>query len=130
LLWTINGCALPWEEHLSHSQLSAVASSSLCRDEVSRVSHHPLWHVHWYHPCLSHIWAVMLVKLYVCQRIRQFSIRLYILLMSKSSPCVLDCIAVLNNWLNNGHCIFSSLILYPSILYPFFFYHVFRFSLK
>lgn len=127
--WTTNRCALPWEEHLSHSQSSSV-SSSFCRHEASWAFCYPLWNALWYHPCLSHIWAVMFMKLYMCQSIREFALRVYILLWPESSPFVLACIVVLNNRLNNAHCICSSLILYPWNLYPFFFNNVFRFSLN
>lgn len=51
----------PREGHLSHSQLPLVAYSSSCRVEA--------WAFPcpcpWGYPCLAHIWAVMLRRLYV-----------------------------------------------------------------
>lgn len=54
--WAISWCA---EDHLSHSQLSAVACSS-------QASPHAVWHAHWCPPCLPRVWAVIVVRSYGC----------------------------------------------------------------
>lgn len=59
-------CPLPGEAHLSNSQLSSFACSSLCVDEDSGTSLCPVWHALRCHPCSSHMWVVVLVRLCGC----------------------------------------------------------------
>lgn len=48
------GMLFPEEDHLSSSQLSSVACSSVCRVEVSWAFLHSVWLSHWCHPCSAH----------------------------------------------------------------------------
>lgn len=47
------------EDHFSWSHQPLGACCSLCKVEASWTFFSPVWHVHWYHPCSAHIWAVM-----------------------------------------------------------------------
>lgn len=56
--WITNWCALLGDDYPSHSQLSSVAYSSLCRAEALWAFPHLLGHVHWCISYSAHIWAL------------------------------------------------------------------------